>query len=83
MQKRPYEQYTPLAIAHLMGRPAEFKDEGPVRFRVQADRRQVEALAQGEADRRVRRVAVASTTEGADAMNGTAQPGSSKIGQDT
>ena len=56
MQKRTYEQHTPLAMAHLMGRRTESKDEGPVRFRVQADRRQVEALAQGAVDRRVKRV---------------------------
>jgi hypothetical protein len=56
MQKRTYEQHTPLALAHLMGRRTESEDEGPVRFRVQADRRQVEALAQGAVDRRVKRV---------------------------
>jgi len=56
MQKRTYEQHTPLAMAHLMGRRTESEDEGPVRFRVQADRRQVEALAQGAVDRRVKRV---------------------------
>ena len=56
MQKRTYEQHTPLAMAHLMGRRTESEDEGPVRFRVQTDRRQVEALAQGAVDRRVKRV---------------------------
>ena len=56
MQKRTYEQHTPLAMAHLMGRRTESEDKGPVRFRVQADRRQVEALAQGAVDRRVKRV---------------------------
>ena len=55
MQKRTYE-HTPLAMAHLMGRHSEPKDEKPVRFRVQADRRQMEALAQGAVDRRVKRV---------------------------
>ena len=55
MQKRTYE-HTPLAMAHLMGRQSEPKDEKPVRFRVQADRRQMEALAQGAVDRRVKRV---------------------------
>ena len=39
-----------------MGRRTESEDEGPVRFRVQADRRQVEALAQGAVNRRVKRV---------------------------
>ena len=56
MQKRTYQQHTPLAMAHLMGRHSEPKDEKPVRFRVQADRRQMEALAQGAVDRRVKRV---------------------------
>jgi hypothetical protein len=56
MQKRTYEQHTPLAMAHLMGRRGEPKDEAPVRFRVQADRRQAEALAQGAVDRRVKRM---------------------------
>jgi len=56
MQKRTYEQHTPLAMAHLMGKPTDAKDEGPVRFRVQADRRQVEALVKGAPERRVKRV---------------------------
>ena len=60
MQKRTYEQRTPLAMAHLMGRHSEPKDERPVRFQVQADRRQVDALAQGAVDRRVKRVVISA-----------------------
>ena len=82
MQKTTQDRHTPLAMAHLMGRPTESKDEEPVRFRPQADRRRIQALANGAPDRRTKRAASAATDEGADAINGTAKPGSSNIGQD-
>jgi len=79
MQKRTYEQHTPLAMAHLMGRRTESQDEGPIRFRVQADRRKVEAIAQGAADRRVRRAAAASTDRIADTIDDAASSAASDI----
>ena len=57
MLKRIFEQQNSLAMAHLMGKRTDSKGEGTVRFRPQTDRRQVAALAQGTADRRVRRAA--------------------------
>ena len=61
MLKRIFEQRTSLAMAHLMGKRTDSKGEATVRFRPQIDRRQVAALAQGTADRRVRRAAATST----------------------
>ena len=57
MLKRIFELQTSLAAAHLMGKRTDSKSEGTVRFRPQVDRRQVAALAQGTADRRVRQTA--------------------------
>ena len=72
MQNRTQDRLAPLAVAHLMGRPGESTEEKPVRFRPQADRRQIEVLANGATDRRAKRTAAVSTNEGADVVNGTA-----------
>ena len=73
MQYRLQQGLVPMSLAHLMGRTTETNDEGTIRFRVQADRRRVQTLAKGAADRRVRRTA-ANKDEGVEAVNGSASP---------
>lgn len=55
MQYRLQDELVPQATAHLMGRPTESNEGGPIRFRVQADRRREHRLAHGATDRRARR----------------------------
>ena len=78
MQYRLQDELVPLALAHLMGRTTE-NDEGPIRFRVQADRRRVQALANGAADRRLRRAAAAIKHEDVEAVTGKAASASPRI----
>jgi hypothetical protein len=61
-----------------MGRRANQRTRA-YQVRVQADRRQVEALAQGAADRRVRRAAAASTDRIADTIDDAASSAASDI----
>jgi hypothetical protein len=57
-----------------MSRPGQPHEEGPITFRVQADRRQAEALANNAADRRLRRATGASSDAGANILDDTATP---------
>ena len=69
MQNRTQARRAALTIAHHMPMPRHTDsahDGRPITFRVQADRRQLEALAAGIADRRARRkaaVAAAGVTD--------------------
>lgn len=73
MPYRLQDGLVPLALAHLMRRTTDTNDEVQITFRVQADRRRVQALANGAVDRRVRRPAAARDAD-ADAVHSSAAP---------
>ena len=79
MHYRLQGKLVPLAMAHLMGRPTESTEEGPIRFRVQADRRRAQKLADGAIDRRARRGTEVLKNEGSDAVRAHAGSAHARI----
>ena len=79
MQYRLQDELVPLAMAHLMGRPTESNEKGPIRFRVQADRRRVQTLANGATDRRARRGTTVVTDEDSGTLNGRAKSAQPRV----
>lgn len=79
MQYRLQDELVPLAMAHLMGRPTESNEQGPIRFRVQADRRREQALANGATDRRAGRGTTLATDEESGTLNGRAKSAQPRV----